>query len=88
MYEQFRRLGLMIPIDEERVQQHQAAPALAGLHGAVAGFLDNRKNNADRLLERIRDVLQARFQFSDGLWRAKFIYSRPAAPEILAELAG
>lgn len=87
MYEQFRRLGLMLPIDETLVQQHQAAPSLPALQGAVAGFLDNRKNNADRLLARIREVLQERFQFADIVWRAKFIYSRTAAPDILQDLA-
>ena len=51
------------------------------------GFLDNRKNNADRLLARIRDVMQAQFAFADIVWRPKFIYSRTAAPEILEELA-
>ncbi len=87
MYEAFRRLGLLIPIDEERVLQHRAAPPLVALHGAVAGFLDNRKNNADRLLARIRDVMQERFQFAEVIWQAKFIYSRTAAPDILEALA-
>jgi hypothetical protein len=87
MWEQFRRLGLLLPIDEDIVQQRRAAPPLHELHGAVAGFLDNRKNNADRLLARIRDVMQAQFAFADVVWRPKFIYSRTAAPEILDELA-
>jgi hypothetical protein len=87
MWEQFRRLGLLLPIDEDVARQRQAAPPLPALHGAVAGFLDNRKNNADRLLARIRDVLQAQFAFADTVWRSKFIYSRIAAPEILEELA-
>ena len=87
MWEQFQRLGLLLPIDEDIAQQRRAAPALPALHGAVAGFLDNRKNNADKLLARIRDVLQARFAFADIVWRSKFIYSRTAAPEILEALA-
>ncbi|GIX49511.1 MAG: hypothetical protein KatS3mg131_3722 [Candidatus Tectimicrobiota bacterium] len=53
----------------------------------MAGFLDNRKPNADKLLARIRDVLQAQYGLADALWRSKFIYSRPAAPELLEELA-
>jgi hypothetical protein len=87
MWEQFRRLGLLLPIDEDLARQRRAAPPLPTLHGAVAGFLDNRKNNADRLLARLRDVLQAQFAFADVVWRAKFIYSRTATPELLEELA-
>lgn len=87
MWEQFRRLGLMLPIDEDVARQRRAAPPLHELRGAVAGFLDNRKNNADTLLARIRDVMQAQFAFADIVWRPKFIYSRTAAPEILEEMA-
>jgi len=87
MWEQFRRLGLMLPIDEDVVRQRRAAPPLHELHGAVAGFLDNRKNNADTLLARVRDVMQAQFVFADIVWRPKFIFSRLAAPEILEEMA-
>ncbi len=63
-----------------------AAP-LHALHGVVAGFLDNRKNNADTLLARIREMLHAQFHFADILWRHKFIYTRTAEPQILEELA-
>jgi len=87
MWEQFRRLGLLLPIDEALARQRRAAPPLHELRGAVAGFLDNRKNNADRLLGRIRDVMQEQFAFTEIVWRAKFIYSRTAAPEILEEMA-
>lgn len=87
MWEAFHRLGLLIPIDPALVQQHRMAPPLPDLHGAVAGFLDNRKNNADRLLARIRDVMQEQWQLSEVVWRAKFIYSRTATPEMLDELA-
>mgnify|MGYP003393521850 CR=1 FL=1 len=87
MYEQFRRLGLMLPIDTDLVLQHQAAPPLVALQGAVAGFLDNRKNNADHLLTRIREVMRTRCALEEVIWRAKFIYSRPAAPDILEEMA-
>ena len=64
-----------------------AAPALPGLHGTGAGFVANRKNNADTLLVRIRDAMQAQFAFTDIVWRSKFIYSRRAALERLEKLA-
>ena len=87
MWDQFHRLGLMIPIDEELAPPRRAAPPLQTLHGTVAGFLDNRKNNADRLLERIRAVMHEQFALADSIWRPKFIYSRVAAPDILDTLA-
>jgi hypothetical protein len=87
MFDHIKRLGLMIPVDEELAQQRRAAPSLPELRGAVAGFLDNRKNNADKLLARIRDVLKARFGLSDVVWREKFIFSRLAAPAVIDALA-
>jgi hypothetical protein len=80
-------MGLMLPVDETLEHQRRLAPPLSDLHGAVAGFLDNRKNNADKLLARIRDVLQTRFGFADIVWAHKFIYTRTAEPQVLEELA-
>jgi len=85
--ERLQQMGLMVPIDEELERRRSAAQPLQELRGAVAGFLDNRKSNADKLLARVRDVLHERFGFVDVVWRSKFIYSRMAAPEILDELA-
>ncbi|MEE9147185.1 MAG: hypothetical protein V3U27_07290 [Candidatus Tectomicrobia bacterium] len=87
MRERLQQMGLMVPIDEELERRRRAAQPLQELRGAVAGFLDNRKSNADKLLARVRDVLHERFGFVDVVWRSKFIYSRMAAPEILDELA-
>jgi hypothetical protein len=87
VHEYLQQLGLVSPVDEAVQQKRLLAPPLGALHGAVAGFLDNRKNNADQLLGRIREVLSARFHFADILWRHKFIYTRTAEPHILEELA-
>lgn len=87
MHEYLQRMGLLSPIDETRQRQHSLAPPLQDLHGVVAGFLENRKPNADTLLARIRDVLQARYNFAEVVWHGKFIYSRTAAPEVLEALA-
>lgn len=87
MRERLRQMGLMIPVDEELKRPRRAAPPLPQVSGAVAGFLDNRKSNADKLLARIRDALHERFSFVDVVWRSKFIYSRVAEPKILDELA-
>lgn len=86
MREQLRQMGLMLPIDETQERTRRLAPPLQELHGVVAGFLDNRKNNADKLLARIRDVLHARFGFADVVWSHKFIYTRTAEPHVLEAL--
>jgi hypothetical protein len=80
-------MGLMSPVATALERQRQLASPLPEPYGVVAGFLDNRKNNADKLLIRISEVLQARYAFSDVLWRSKFIFSRPADPRLLEELA-
>ena len=82
-----RSYRLTSPVDEEMQRKRQLAPGLPALHGAVAGFLDNRKGNADHLLGCLRDLLRARFDFADVVWCSKFIYSRTAEPEVLEELA-
>jgi hypothetical protein len=82
-----QQMGLVSPVDEAVQRKRLRAAPLHTLHGAVAGFLDNRKNNADTFLAHIREVLHARFHFADVLWRHKFIYTRTAEPQILEELA-
>jgi hypothetical protein len=82
-----QQMGLVSPVDEAMERKRPRAAPLCALHGVVAGFLDNRKNNADKLLARIREMLHAQFHFADVLWRHKFIYTRTAEPQILEELA-
>jgi hypothetical protein len=53
----------------------------------VGGFLGNRKANADLLLGGIKELLDQRFELGDALVLDKFIYSRPAAQDIVDALA-
>jgi hypothetical protein len=85
--EQIRRLGLLDPTDQEVLQRRTLAPRLAELRGKVGGFLDNRKQNANVLLEHIAARLSAEYDIAEALHRAKFIYSRIAEPTIIDELA-
>jgi hypothetical protein len=85
--EQLRRLGLLDPTDQEVRQQHTLAPRLAELRGKVGGFLDNRKQNANVLLEQVAARLSAEYGMAEALHRTKFIYSRLAEPDIIDELA-
>jgi hypothetical protein len=82
-----RALGMVDPTDRPKPRQHRAATRLSTLEGKRAGFLDNRKTNADALLADLRDLLAERFELTDVTWAAKFIYSREATAEELDRLA-
>jgi hypothetical protein len=85
--QQLRRLGLLDPTDREVLQRRTLAPRLAELRGKVGGFLDNRKQNANVLLERTAARLAAEYGMAEAVHRAKFIYSRVADPALIEELA-
>ena len=85
--EQLRRLGLLDPTDREVLQRRTLAPRLTELRGKVGGLLDNRKQNANVLLERMAARLSAQYGVAEAMHRAKFIYSRVADPAIIDELA-
>ncbi|HEX2171870.1 MAG TPA: hypothetical protein VHL09_05445 [Dehalococcoidia bacterium] len=80
-------LGLLDPTDQ-REHEHRAAPPLETLTGKRGGFLDNRKGNADVLLERVRTLLEERYELAGTVACAKWIYSAPAAPDVLEDLSG
>jgi hypothetical protein len=85
--EHIRRLGLLDPTDQEVLQRRTLAPRLTALRAKVGGFLDNRKQNANVLLEHVAARLGAEYGMSEALHRSKFIYSRLAEPAIIDELA-
>jgi hypothetical protein len=87
VFERLRRLGLLDPTDQEVRQRRMLASRLAGLHGKVAGFLDNRKQNANILLQHIAARLSAECGIVEAWHRSKFIYSRLAEPIIIDEMA-
>ena len=67
--------------------EHRTAPRLDGLAGKRAALLDNRKGNADRLLDRIGELLVADHGVASVDRVNKFIYSRRAEPELLDQIA-
>jgi hypothetical protein len=87
MRDKLHRLGLLDPTDPEVLQGRALAPRLTELRGKIGGFLDNRKQNANLLLERIAERLTEQFGLAAAIHRAKFIYSRVAEPAIVDELA-
>ena len=80
-------LGLVDPTDRQEEPERRPAAPLETLEGLKGGFLDNRKGNADVILEAIRSKLSDGYGMTDSLVRSKWVFSAPAAPEIIDELA-
>ncbi len=85
--EQLRRWDILAANDPGISSKWQAAARLGSLHGKTGGFLGNRKDNANPLLLAIRELLDKQFELSDSLVMDKFIYSRPAAGDIVDTLS-
>lgn len=60
---------------------------LETVHGKVGGFLGNRKANAGLLLENVMESLDKELELSDSYAVEKYVYSRPAADDIVHDLA-
>ena len=80
-------MGLLSPIDPEAYSRWRSAPRLESVHGKVGGFLGNRKANASLLLQEVKELLNKDFELRDGIAVDKYVYSRPAADEIIEDLA-
>jgi hypothetical protein len=64
------------------------APPLPTLAGAVVGLLDNGKAGVAVLYRHLEEILRGRYGVREILRRRKPDMSRPAPPEVLAELSG
>jgi hypothetical protein len=87
LIEKLRQLDILSPVDPEAVSRWRPAPRLSSLHGKTGGFLGNRKANSDLLLLSIKELMDRQFELQDSLVVDKFIYSRPAAEEVINSLA-
>ena len=81
-------LGLLDPTDRPEQPELRAAAPLETLDGRCGGFLDNRKGNADVILEAVRQRLADDYGMTGAVVRAKWVFSAPAADEVIEELAG
>ena len=80
-------MGLLSPIDPDVYSKWRPAPRLETVHGRVGGFLGNRKANASLLLWGVKELLNKDFELRDGIAVDKYVYSRPAADDIIDDLA-
>ncbi len=85
--DRMRELGLALPIDPETASRWRAAPRLDTLHDKVGGLLGNRKANAELLLQNLGERLAKDLELGDIVAADKYVYSRPAADEIISELS-
>jgi hypothetical protein len=85
--EQLQRWDILAANDPAANSQWNEAARLGSLHGKTGGFLGNRKDNANPLLLAIKELLDKQFELSDSLVMDKFIYSRPAADNIVDALS-
>ena len=87
LQEKLNQRGILAPVDPSAYSRWSPAPRLFSLHGKVGGFLGNKKDNANLLLAEVKELLDKQFEFQDTLVVDKFIYSRPAATDIVDNLA-
>lgn len=80
-------LGLVDPTGGSD-QTAAAARRLGTLQGARGVLLDNTKGNAGPLLRHVGNLLEERYGVKELPMSRKLVYSRPADPELLADLAG
>ena len=85
--DRLRELGLALPIDPEAASRWRAALRLDTLHDKVGGFLGNRKANASLLLRNVGEGLAKDLELGDILAVDKYVYSRPAADDVIGQLS-
>jgi hypothetical protein len=79
--------GLVDPTATTAGGAASAAPRLPELAGARGVLLDNTKGNAGPLLRHVGDLLEERYRVRPFEMARKLVYSRPADPSLLDELA-
>jgi len=65
----------------------QRAPRPIDLAGKTVGLLDNTKEQADVILEAVGEELRSRYGVADVVIRRKAFFSKPAAPDIIDDMA-
>jgi hypothetical protein len=80
-------LRVLDPRLEAEGDATKPAPALASLHGAVFGLLDNAKVGTTRYFDHLEEILRSRYGVREFIRRRKPDSSRPVPEELLAELS-
>jgi 2-phospho-L-lactate transferase/gluconeogenesis factor (CofD/UPF0052 family) len=78
---------LVDPTTQPLDTMFQAAPRLHDMTNKRLGLIDDSKENAQELLEELTAVLLQRFGITHVVYHRKPSASKPAAPEVIQELA-
>ena len=62
------------------------SPRPSSLQGKRLGLLDNTKANAEVILRKIADILDAKYEFSEIYYTKKHSSNLPPKPEVLSNL--
>ncbi|MFQ5895439.1 MAG: hypothetical protein ACE5JJ_06445 [Nitrospinota bacterium] len=81
-------LELLDPSTEPETQEFLPAPRTGELEGKRLGLLINGKPNSDRVLEKVADLLAARYGLVRTLALRKPSSSRPVPTEQIERLRG
>jgi hypothetical protein len=85
--ESLPKLVLISPVNEATVAEASMAPRLPSLRAKQVGLLDNSKSKAGKMLDAVAAILNAQYGFTDIMRHRKPSASKPAAPEVINELA-
>jgi hypothetical protein len=79
-------LTVLLPTDDDPRERIAAAPRLDRFHGKRIGFLNNTKDNVDRLFAGIQARLERGYPVGRVIHRSKAHFSSRAPRELLEEL--
>lgn len=88
LHDAIRDFQLVPPIDPNVAAGRSMAERPTDLRGARLGLLDNRKGNANVLIDALGEHLQRAHAAASAEMYVKPIFSRPSPSDLLGELTG
>ena len=79
-------ITILNPTSLTEAEPLRTARRLESLQGTLIGVLDNGKVNTDQIFQLVELGLRQRYGVREVVWRRKHNFSRPAPPELLADL--
>ena len=77
---------LVDPTTQPMIAAFTGAPRLRELRGKRVGLIDDSKPNGKELLEELADLIKERYGVADVKYHRKPSASKPADPQVVAEL--
>ena len=77
---------LVDPTTQPMIASFTGAPRLRELRGKRVGLIDDSKPNGKELLEELADLIKARYGVAEVKYHRKPSASKPADPQVVAEL--